>query len=79
MSNRKARRAWSAAFHKHSRPGRVLQVEVRHDPACLIYTRARVCTCDPDRVLMDEHCKILAKVEGAGPYDPLEFAEVNNE
>ncbi|WP_197916940.1 hypothetical protein [Thiosulfatihalobacter marinus] len=76
MSNRKARRAWSAALRKHCRPGRVLHVELRHDPACLIYSNARVCTCNPDRVLMDDDRKPLATVEGVGPYDPLELSGV---
>lgn len=76
MSNRKTRRAWAAALRKHTRPGRVLHAEIRHDDACLIYSPARVCTCDADRVLRDDDGKVLAKVAGAGPFDPLEMTGV---
>ena len=76
MSNRKARRAWAAARRKHIRRGRVLHVEIAHEPNCLIYSAARICTCIPDRTLRDDTGRVLARVEGAGEYDPMEFAEV---
>ncbi|MEM9394395.1 MAG: hypothetical protein AAGA38_11085, partial [Pseudomonadota bacterium] len=55
--------------------GKIYHVEIRHDPECAIYTHARVCNCNPDRVLRDEGGRQLARVEGAGFYDPLEFLE----
>lgn len=73
--NRKARRAWGAARRKHFKPGRVCIVEIQHDEWCAIYSRARVCNCDPVRVLKDERGRVLARVAGAGFFDPLEFAE----
>ena len=75
-SIRTARRAWSAVMRKHIRRGRIYMVEFRHDPDCLIYSSARVCTCNPDRVLKNDQGKTLATVAGAGPYDPLEVTEV---
>jgi hypothetical protein len=75
MSNRKARRAWAAARKKHIKRGHVYHVEFQHDPGCTIYTRERLCDCDPHRILKDEAGRVLARVEGGGPYDPLEFAE----
>lgn len=72
MSNRKARRAWNAAVRKQIRRRRVRYVEIRHDADCPIYSSVGVCTCNPDRVLMDEARTVLALVEGAGPYDPSE-------
>lgn len=75
MSNRRARRAWAAARRRHLKPGKLLQIEYQHDPACMIYSRERVCTCSPHRVLRDDRGRLLARVEGAGEYDPLEFAE----
>lgn len=74
-TNRKARRAWAAARRKHCRRGTVRQIEVQHDPDCLIYSVARVCTCNPHRILRDETGQVLARVEGAGPFDPLEPME----
>lgn len=71
--NRKARRAWDAARKKHIKPGRVYHAEFQHDPCCMIYSPERVCTCNPHRVLMDEDRRVLARVEGAGFYDPLEM------
>ena len=73
MNNRKARRAWAAAQRRHIRRGHVYHVEFQHDPDCLIYSPARVCTCDARRVLKDDEGRVLATVEGAGPYDPLEL------
>ena len=73
MSNRKARRAWAAAQRRHIRRGAVYHIEFQHDPDCLIYSPARVCTCDAVRVLKDDEGRVLATVEGAGPYDPLEL------
>ena len=72
--NRKARRAWSAAQRKHMKPGRVCIAEIQHDEWCAIYSRARVCNCDPVRVLKDDRGRILARVAGAGFFDPLELA-----
>jgi hypothetical protein len=76
MNNRKARRAWAAARRQHIRRGHIYHIEFQHDPGCLIYSPARVCTCDATRVLKDADGRTLATVEGAGPYDPLEFLEV---
>ncbi len=39
------------------------------------WAAARLCGCNPDRVLKDHAGRVLARVEGAGFYDPLEFAE----
>lgn len=74
--SRHARRAWAAARRRHLRKGRVYIVEFRHDSGCGIYTRERLCSCNPDRVLKDDSGKVLARVEGAGFFDPLELAEV---
>ncbi|WP_296762635.1 DUF3102 domain-containing protein [Sediminimonas sp.] len=38
-------------------------------------TRERLCNCNPDRVLRDDRGRVLARVEGAGFYDPLELVE----
>jgi hypothetical protein len=76
MSARKPCRAWAAARRKHIRPGRAVIIDFEHDPNCLIYSAARVCTCDPIRVILDENGKELARVESAGPFDPLELLEV---
>jgi hypothetical protein len=74
MSNRRARRAWAAARRRHIKRGHVYQVEIQHDPDCLIYGPAKVCTCDPVRILKDDAGRVLARIEGAGEYDPLELA-----
>jgi hypothetical protein len=71
--NRSARRAWASAIKKHVKRGHVFQVEIHHDDHCGIYTAARLCNCDPDRVLKDDNGRTLAAVTGAGVYDPLEF------
>ena len=73
MNNRKARRAWAAAQRRHIRRGNVYIAEIQHDPDCLIYSPARVCTCDATRVLRDDEGRVLATVEGAGTFDPLEL------
>ncbi len=73
--NRQARRAWAAARRKHIKRGNLYHVEFRHDHSCAIYTPTRLCNCNPDRVLKDDEGRVLARVEGAGPYDPLEMAE----
>jgi hypothetical protein len=52
--------------------GSVLRAEVQHEADCAIYTPDRICTCDSDRVVTDEHGRELVRVVGAGPYDPLE-------
>ena len=75
QSKRQARRAWAAARRKHIKRGNLYHAEFQHDPGCAIYTPARLCNCDPVRVLKDEAGRVLARVEGAGEYDPLEFAE----
>ncbi|QYX55509.1 hypothetical protein K1T73_10385 [Roseovarius sp. SCSIO 43702] len=72
-SKRQARRAWAAAQRKHIKRGKLFRVEFQHDPGCAIYTRERICTCDPHRVLKDDRGRTLARVEGAGEYDPLEL------
>lgn len=72
-SNRKARRAWQAALRKHRKPGGVLFPEIQHDDWCAIYSTARMCNCNPIRVLKDDKGRVLARVEGAGFYDPLEW------
>ncbi|MGD1886877.1 MAG: hypothetical protein ACFB01_07115 [Cohaesibacteraceae bacterium] len=71
-----ARRAWSAARRKHIKRGEVYRIEIRHDPDCLIYTSARICTCNPDRAILTLEGTELACVKNAGPYDPLEMLEV---
>ena len=76
MTKRNARRAWTAALRRHVRPGKLVRVEFRHDAWCLIYSPAKTCTCNPDRVLMSEDGAQLACVTGVGPYDPLELVEV---
>jgi hypothetical protein len=73
--NRQARRAWAAACRKHIRPGNFYRVEFQHDAACLIYSRETLCNCNCDRVLMDDAGRMLARVEGAGFYDPFELVE----
>lgn len=73
---RSARRAWATALRKHIKRGRVYFPEIQHDDWCAIYTRECVCTCNPDRVLKDAEGRTLARVEGAGPYDPLELMGV---
>ncbi|MCE8556359.1 hypothetical protein KBY29_18755 [Ruegeria pomeroyi] len=75
-SQRKARRAWAAAIRKHIRPGHVFHMEIQHDDWCAIYTQERTCNCCPDRVLKDDQGRVLARVNGAGFYDPLEQLEV---
>lgn len=72
---RKARRAWAAALRKHVKRGRVYCPEIQHDEWCGIYTHARTCNCNPIRVLKDDQGRVLARVEGAGFYDPLEWLE----
>lgn len=76
MSNRHARRAWAAARRRHLRRGTVTVIEYQHDADCLIYGPARTCTCNPHRVLRDAEGRVLATVEDAGFFDPLELAEV---
>ncbi|MBF9059047.1 hypothetical protein HKCCSP123_07600 [Rhodobacterales bacterium HKCCSP123] len=76
QGNRQARRAWAAARKKHMKRGHLYHVEFQHDPDCAIYTRERLCTCNPHRVLKDEAGRVLARVEGAGFYDPTELMEV---
>lgn len=71
--SRAARRAWEVARRRHIRRGRVIVAEFQHDPDCLVYAPARVCTCDPVRVLKDAEGRELARVEGLGPFDPLEL------
>lgn len=76
MTTRRARRAWAAAQRKHLKRGRVLTAEVQHKGDCAIFTSAMTCTCEPLRVLKDETGRVLARVEGAGFYDPLEPFEI---
>ncbi len=76
MNSRKARRAWTAARRRHIRCGHGNRVRFTPDPDCLTYSPARVCTCDAVQALHDEGSQVLATVEGAGPYDPLELLEV---
>lgn len=73
QSKRQARRAWAAALRKHTKRGKLYHVEFQHHPGCAIYTRERLCTCDPHRVMKDDRGRTLARVEGAGFYDPLEL------
>ncbi|MFC3613560.1 hypothetical protein ACFORG_07285 [Lutimaribacter marinistellae] len=74
-NNRKARRAWAAARKKHIKRGCITILEYLHDHDCGIYSAERICTCNPDRVLKDDKGRVLARIEGAGFYDPLELAE----
>jgi hypothetical protein len=76
MNNRMARRAWAAARRKHIKRGRLYHAEIQHDATCMIFSPARVCTCNPTRILKDDRGRILARVEGAGEYDPFELVEV---
>jgi starvation-inducible outer membrane lipoprotein len=76
QGNRQARRAWAAARKKHIQRGNVYHVEIQHDADCLIYSTERTCTCNPDRVLKDDRGRVLARVEGAGFYDPMELCGV---
>jgi hypothetical protein len=71
-TSRQQRRAWAAAIRKHAKRGSALRAEVQHEADCAIYTPDRICTCDSDRVVTDEHGRELVRVVGAGPYDPLE-------
>lgn len=73
MNARKARRAWATALAKHCKPGTLVHIEFQHDPWCGVYLPERYCTCSPTRVLLDDKGGTLAKVDGGGPYDPLEF------
>lgn len=73
QGNRAARRAWASAIKRHVKRGNVYQVDIRHESGCGIYTAARLCNCNPDRVLKDDKGRVLAEVAGAGFYDPLEF------
>lgn len=73
MTIQNAQRAWSDALKKHVRKGQAYHLEIRHDEDCMIYSPARVCSCNPDRVLLDVDGNTLAMVEGAGSYDPLEL------
>lgn len=73
QSNRQARRQWAAARRKHIKRGNIYHVEFQHDATCTIYTPTRLCNCNPDRVLKDDRGRVLARVEGAGFYDPLEL------
>lgn len=74
--NRKARRAWAAALKRHIKRGQLYHLEFQHDPDCAIYSTERICNCNPNRVLMDDQRRVLARVEGAGFYDPLELTGV---
>jgi hypothetical protein len=40
-----------------------------------MYSRTRLCNCSPVCVLKGDRGRILARVAGAGFFDPLEFAE----
>lgn len=75
MSNRRARRAWAAARRRHLKPGKLYHVEIQHADGCMIYSPAKVCTCNATRVLRDDRGRLLARVEGAGEYDPFELTE----
>ena len=74
--NRNARCKWKAAIRKHVKRSRLYYYEVQHDEWCGIYTSARLCNCDPVRVLKDDTGRVLARVEGAGFYDPLEHLDL---
>lgn len=68
----KANAEWLAALRKHMGPGRLLQVYWQHDHDCSIFTEARLCDCDPTRILKDKRGRTLARVDGAGFFDPFE-------
>jgi hypothetical protein len=74
-ATRGARRKWDAARRKHIKPGGIYFIDFQHDEACAIYTPFKLCHCNVTRVLMDDTRHVLARVEGAGPYDPLELVE----
>lgn len=67
-----AKRAWQAELRKHIKPGKAFFIDFEHDDDCLIYSEARSCTCNCDRVLMDDRRQVIVRVEGAGCFDPLE-------
>jgi hypothetical protein len=71
--NRKSRRAWVAAQKKHMRPGNLTHLQVKHDDFCELLAGGYFCNCNPTRVLKDDVGRILAVVENAGSYSPLEF------
>jgi len=52
-----------------------LHVWYQHDDWCGIYAADALCHCNPHRILTDNQGRVLARVEGAGFYDPLEFSE----
>ena len=74
--NRKARRAWATARRKHIKRGKAYFIDFEHDQDCMIYSPERTCTCNPHRALMDDTRRVLARVEGAGFFDPMELVEV---
>lgn len=76
QGSRRARRAWAAALRKHVKRGRAYFAEIQHDPACPIYGPARLCACNPHRVLKDDRGRVLARIEGAGFYDATDEARL---
>ena len=71
--SRKSRRAWVAAQKKYMRPGGLTHLYVKHDDFCELLAGGYLCNCNPTRVLKDDVGRILAVVENAGWYSPLEF------
>jgi len=71
--SRKSRRAWVAAQKKYMRPGGLTHLQVKHDDFCELLAGGYLCNCNPIRVLKDDVGRILALVENAGSYSPLEF------
>ncbi|MFD0982816.1 hypothetical protein [Tropicimonas aquimaris] len=72
MNTRHQRRKWRAACRRLIKRGNLYHYEVQHDPWCGIY-EGHPCHCDPVRVLRDDSGRALARIEGAGFYDPMEM------
>lgn len=71
--SRNSRRAWAAAQKKYMRTGALTHLQIEHDDFFELLAGGRLCTCNPTRVLKDDVGRILAVVENAGSYSPLEF------
>jgi len=69
--SRSARRAWKAAKAKHMKRGSVTLINICHDDWCGIY-KNHPCNCSPVRIICNKNGKELARVDGAGFYDPIE-------
>ena len=68
QSNRHARRAFAAEMSKRLRTSGVTIVEVKHDDYCSLWRSSSQCDCNPQQLIKNADGKILAKLEGVGPY-----------